>query len=139
MYNILVTDKNKFYNSDSSSEGEMIIWENIIEDIEITKEPAIECISTPTESNPIETSEEKNEDDTSINKNIFVVVSSDEDKDKVPKDYMFPSYYTFILFSSFADHGDGETLLLTHETFKSKNMVVVPREEKPIRKRKGKH
>lgn len=80
----------------------------------------------------METSEEKNADNTSNNKDLFVGELSDEDEDKVPKDFMCPSYYACILF---ADPGNHLILLLTDDTSTSKKMVVDPREQRPIRNR----
>ena len=120
MYNILVVDKNKYYDSDSNSEGEEIIEENGIEDIEISKEISKECTSSITDSNRAEASEDKDDGNNSNANDLSVVGSSDEEEDIVPKDYMFPSYYAFILFGPFADPDDRLTLLLTDDTSKSK-------------------
>ena len=113
MYEHLVKNKNLNEDVDSNSEGE----ENIDEsDNENEKNSAVEKVNR--------------------NAEIFDSDDSDKDSDAVPKDYLFPSYFAFIMWGPFAEIEDRLSLFLTDETGKSK--VDSSRAQKRIAEKKSK-
>ena len=70
------------------------------------------------------------------NVDIFDSVDSDNNIDGVPKDYLFPSYFTFIMQGPFSEIEDHLSLFLTDETGKGK--VGASRAQKSIAENKTK-